>query len=91
METPVPIPNTEVKHHNGDDSGHARQQQAAGSDLDILGYPFFMSYIENNNTTRNHNRILIVFYRMHHIHCNMKINHFTFVIFNIEKGIKKDC
>ena len=25
MDTPVPIPNTEVKHHNGDDSGQPRQ------------------------------------------------------------------
>ena len=31
MDTPVPIPNTEVKHHNGDDSTAVRQQQAAGS------------------------------------------------------------
>ena len=25
METPVPIPNTEVKHHSGDDSQKRRQ------------------------------------------------------------------
>ena len=25
METPVPIPNTEVKHHNGDDSEQLQQ------------------------------------------------------------------
>ena len=25
MDTPVPIPNTEVKHHSGDDSGQLRQ------------------------------------------------------------------
>ena len=31
MDTPVPIPNTEVKHHNGDDSVKTRQQQAARS------------------------------------------------------------
>ena len=25
MDTPVPIPNTEVKHHNGDDSAKVQQ------------------------------------------------------------------
>ena len=25
MDTPVPIPNTEVKHHNGEDSTEVRQ------------------------------------------------------------------
>ena len=25
METPVPMPNTEVKHHNGEDSERLRQ------------------------------------------------------------------
>ena len=25
MDTPVPIPNTEVKHHNGEDSTKVRQ------------------------------------------------------------------
>ena len=29
METPVPMPNTEVKHHSGEDSGKLRKQHAA--------------------------------------------------------------
>ena len=40
MDTPVPIPNTEVKHHNGDDSARAQQQQAASSFDTPLGIFF---------------------------------------------------
>ena len=39
MDTPVPIPNTEVKHHNGDDSTFVQQQLAAGSFFCFSQYP----------------------------------------------------
>ena len=38
MDTPVPIPNTEVKHHNGDDSTYVQQQLAAGSSFFIIKF-----------------------------------------------------
>ena len=49
MDTPVPIPNTEVKHHNGDDSTYVQQQLAAGSffyylEFFIKRYMFFTMY-----------------------------------------------
>ena len=38
MDTPVPIPNTEVKHHNGDDS-----TLCENSKLPVLFFVFFSS------------------------------------------------
>ena len=43
MDTPVPMPNTEVKHRSGDDS-RKRQKQHAASLSGPQGDSFFLSF-----------------------------------------------
>ena len=41
METPVPVPNTEVKHHSGEDSTAVRKEHAAGPSSFFILYLFY--------------------------------------------------
>ena len=59
MDTPVPIPNTEVKHHNGDDS-----TLCENSKLPVLFFYFLLVYkifLFKKSRYNQYNLILIIF------------------------------